>query len=89
MTTFDKINKAEHYNVHPSGVECIEVVEHHNFNVGNAIKYLWRCAHKGAHLDDLKKARYYVDREIQRVEKDSKSRAEKPCGCETLYCRHD
>ncbi len=63
----DNVNHPKHYNSHPSGVECITVVEHMNFNVGNAIKYLWRSDHKNG-LEDLKKARWYVDREIQRLE---------------------
>jgi len=40
-----------------------------NFNVGNAVKYLWRAGSKGDALEDLKKARWYVDREIQRLGK--------------------
>lgn len=65
----DKINPS-HYRSHPSGVECIQVTEHFGFCVGNAIKYLWRCGQKNgeAALDDLKKARWYVDREISRLE---------------------
>jgi hypothetical protein len=39
-----------------------------SFNVGNAVKYLWRCDHKGNALEDLKKARFYVQREIERRE---------------------
>lgn len=65
----DLVNHPKHYTSHPSGVECITVTEHMNFNVGNAIKYLWRSDHK-AGLEDLKKARWYVDREIQRLEKE-------------------
>jgi hypothetical protein len=64
----DMVNHPPHYTVHPSGIECIEVVEHYNFNVGNAIKYLWRHGDKGDPLEDLKKARWYVDREVQRLE---------------------
>ena len=62
----DMVNKPPHYTAHPSGIECIEVTEHMSFNVGNAVKYLWRCDLKGKPLEDLKKARYYVDREIKR-----------------------
>jgi hypothetical protein len=65
----DAVNHPKHYNDHPSGVECITVVEHLTFNVGNAMKYLWRAGLKDAVLQDLKKARWYVDREIQRLEK--------------------
>jgi len=65
----EKVDHPKHYNSNPSGVECIDVVEHMNFNVGNAIKYLWRADEKGAPIEDLKKARWYIDREIQRREK--------------------
>lgn len=65
----DKINHPPHYTAHPLGVECIDITEHHNFNVGNAIKYLWRAGLKdgAAHTEDLKKAAWYVDREIKRT----------------------
>ncbi len=46
----EKVNHPAHYNDSPSGVECIEVVRHMNFNVGNAVKYLWRCGKKGGPL---------------------------------------
>jgi hypothetical protein len=62
----DMVNNPPHYTSHPSGVECIQVTEHMNFCVGNAIKYLWRADNKGATLEDLKKARWYLDREIAR-----------------------
>jgi len=64
----DKVNHPKHYTSHPSGVECITVVEHIGFNIGNAIKYLWRAGLKGDELEDLKKAKWYVEREIQRRE---------------------
>lgn len=64
----DVVNHPAHYTQHPSGVECIQVTEHMNFCLGNAVKYIWRHALKGG-LEDLKKARWYVDREIQRLEK--------------------
>ena len=70
MTTIDPVNHPKHYTADPSGVECIDVVEHRTFNVGNAMKYLWRAGLKGDHVEDLKKARWYVDREIQRLEKE-------------------
>ena len=60
----DPVNHPPHYNAHPSGVECITVVEHMGFNVGNAVKYLWRADETGNALEDLKKARWYVEREI-------------------------
>jgi hypothetical protein len=67
-TAHDPVNHPRHYTVHPSGVECITVVEHMSFNVGNAIKYLWRADHKNG-LEDLKKAAWYVQREIERLSK--------------------
>jgi hypothetical protein len=63
----DPVNHPKHYTSHPSGVECIEITEHLNFNIGNAIKYLWRAGLKGEQIEDLRKARWYVDREIARI----------------------
>ena len=57
-----------HYRSHPSGVECIEITRHMNFNIGNAIKYLWRHGQKANAVEDLKKARWYLDDEIKRLE---------------------
>lgn len=68
----DPVDHPPHYTASPSGVECIDVVEHMPFNVGNAVKYLWRAGLKGDELEDLKKARWYVDREIQRREKSAR-----------------
>lgn len=64
----DMINHPPHYKSHPSGVECIQITEHMNFCLGNAFKYIWRAAEKGSQLEDLKKARWYLDREIERLE---------------------
>ena len=64
----DAINPS-HYKDHPSGVECIDVTEHMNFNLGNAVKYIWRAGMKDDIVQDLEKARWYVDREIQRLTK--------------------
>lgn len=63
----DPVNHPTHYTSHPSGVECIEITEHLNFCIGNAIKYLWRAGLKGEQVEDLRKARWYVDREIARI----------------------
>lgn len=62
----DIVNHPKHYTSHPSGVECIQVVEHMGFNLGNAMKYLWRADLKGDAIEDLKKAQWYVTRELQR-----------------------
>lgn len=66
MAEHDPVNHPKHYTSHPSGVECITVTEHMSFNVGNAIKYLWRADEKGAPIEDLRKAAWYVEREIAR-----------------------
>lgn len=63
----DPVNHPKHYTAHPSGVECIEITEHFNFNKGNAIKYIWRSSDKGKEVEDLRKARWYIDREIARI----------------------
>jgi len=62
----DPVNNPKHYTSHPSGIECIQVTEHMGFNLGNAIKYIWRADLKGDALQDLEKARWYIEREIQR-----------------------
>lgn len=65
----DPVNRPSHYTSHPSGVEAITVCEHMSFNVGNAMKYLWRADLKGNTIEDLKKAAWYINREIQKREK--------------------
>jgi len=66
----DPVNNPVHYTSDPSGVECIEITRHRNFNIGNAIKYLWRAGLKdeAAHVQDLKKAVWYIQDEIKRLE---------------------
>lgn len=64
----DNVNHPKHYTEHPSGVECIQITEHMNFCIGNAVKYLWRAGLKhDDSLEDLRKARWYIEREIQRI----------------------
>lgn len=62
----ESVNHPSHYTAHPSGIECIDVVERLPFNLGNAIKYLWRAGLKGDRSEDLKKARWYIARELAR-----------------------
>lgn len=64
----DAVNHPKHYNQHPSGVECITITEHMPFNLGNAIKYIWRAEYKNG-IEDLKKAIFYLNREIDRITK--------------------
>ena len=68
----DNVNHPKHYTEHPSGVECIEITEHMGFCLGNAVKYIWRASLKGKEVEDLRKARWYIDREISRLIKEQK-----------------
>lgn len=61
------VNHPSHYTSHPSGVECITVTRHMSFNLGNAVKYLWRAALKGNQIQDLEKAVFYINDEIERL----------------------
>ncbi len=67
----DMVNRPPHYTAHPSGVECITITEHMGFNLGNAIKYVWRADLKDKALEDLKKAVWYIEREIAKRERES------------------
>jgi tRNA U34 2-thiouridine synthase MnmA/TrmU len=62
----DAVNHPSHYTSHPSGVECITVTEHMGFNLGNATKYIWRADLKTNAIEDLRKAAWYINREIER-----------------------
>ncbi|MCY0941892.1 DUF3310 domain-containing protein [Streptomyces antarcticus] len=66
------VDHPSHYTWLPDGLEVIDLTEHLNFSRGNAVKYLCRAGHKGAatELEDLKKARWYIDREIRRISKE-------------------
>lgn len=64
----DPVSRPWHYTTHPSGIECIQVTEHFGFCIGNAIKYLWRAGLKGDAVEDLRKAAWYIEREIKRRE---------------------
>ena len=69
LTDEDLVNNPGHYADGPvPGIECIEVTRWFNFACGNAIKYIWRHDYKGNPLQDLKKARWYLDDEIARLE---------------------
>jgi hypothetical protein len=63
--THDPVDHPSHYTSHPSGIECIEVTRHMGFNLGNAIKYIWRARSKGG-IEDLRKAIWYITDEISR-----------------------
>lgn len=63
----DEVNNPDHYTSHPTGIEAIDVCEYMNFNLGNVIKYVWRAGKKGDAMTDLLKARWYINREIERL----------------------
>ena len=72
----DPVDHPAHYTSHPSGVECIDIAKWYDFCVGNAIKYIWRAGLKHSavlsddekQLEDLKKARWYLSKEIEELE---------------------
>lgn len=72
----DDVNHPKHYTSDPSGVECIQITRHRNFNIGNAFKYIWRLglkesAGKSAKektLQDIDKAIWYLQDERKRIE---------------------
>jgi hypothetical protein len=62
----DMVNNPPHYTKHPSGVECIEITRHMSYNLGNAIKYIWRADLKHDAIEDLEKAVFYLQDEINK-----------------------
>lgn len=86
----ETVNHPPHYNGSPAkclgcerGIECIDVVEHMGFNLGNAIKYVWRADLKGDAIEDLRKAAWYIQREIEKRERvksndDARKKAQSP-----------
>lgn len=67
--TNQEVAHPRHYMSHPSGIECIEITRHMNFNLGCAIKYIWRAGLKGKQIEDLRKAAWYIQDEIERLER--------------------
>jgi hypothetical protein len=66
----DHVNHPKHYTSNGSGIEAIQVTEWFNFCLGNAIKYIWRAGLKNANaIQDLKKSIWYLQREIERLER--------------------
>jgi hypothetical protein len=61
----DPVNP-DHYRRHPSGIEAIQITEHMSFPLGSAMKYIWRADLKNDAIEDLRKAIWYLEREIQR-----------------------
>lgn len=72
--TYEFIDHPPHYNSHPSGVECIDIIEHMPYNIGAAMKYLWRVGLKPGQdfEEELNKAIWYTRREIERLKNENK-----------------
>lgn len=74
----NRVNHPDYYNSHPSGIECIDIIRHYCFDIGNAIKYLWRAGLKKEiglderqkEIEDLKKAIWYIKDRIKQLEDD-------------------
>lgn len=64
----DEVDHPAHYN--QGNIEVIDAIEDWGlgFHDGNCVKYVARAKHKGTELQDLKKARWYLDRRIQQME---------------------
>ena len=69
ILSHDNVNKPSHYCSHPSRIECIEITRHHDFAIGNAIKYLWRAGLKDSEneVQDLEKAIFYIKDKINQI----------------------
>jgi hypothetical protein len=65
------VNHPKHYNIHPAGIECIDVIEHMTANITFTIKHVWRAGLKEgeATLKDIDKALWYLNRERERLVK--------------------
>lgn len=67
--SYDPVEHPEHYNTHPSGIACIEIIRWWPCNISNAMKYLWRAGKKGESLEsalqDLDKASWYINDELR------------------------
>ena len=83
----NNVDHPAHYNSHPSGIECIEIVRHYPFNVGNAIKYLWRAVLKKdmsmddneKEIEDLEKAIWYINDRIKYLNEVNSRRSSANC----------
>ena len=72
------VEHPQHYNSHPSGIECIEIARHMDFNLGNVLKYIWRHGQKNQDnedvlenaIEDLEKAAWYLNDEIRMLKRD-------------------
>lgn len=73
----DNINSPKHYTSHPSGVECIQIVEQYPYNIATAMAYLWRCEDKHSDPEeDIRKAIWHLEREIFKRKKATNKKKE-------------
>ncbi len=102
----DNVNHPPHYNSRDiyktcdcgasTHIECIDITRNFNFNLGNALKYIWRADYKDRTIEDLKKAVWYINDEIRQREKqvefdnqsDDAERKEK-LSCRSCFLRFD
>jgi len=88
----EAVDHPPHYNQSPARclgcgrpIECIDVIEHMRCNIANAVKYLWRADHKhSSPVEDLKKAKWYVSREIERVEREEHRSKDSKVQCQDI-----
>jgi len=93
MKKYDNVNHPKHYTSHPSGIECIQITRHYDFDIGNAMKYLWRNGLKVDHgrspiakqIEDLNKAIWYIKDEIKQLEKQQSKKLNKKLKKRTTY----
>lgn len=77
----DNVNHPSHYNSHPSGIECIDIIRYYPFNIGSAIKYLWRAGLKkdlsmndvDKEIEDLEKAIWCINDRINQLKNENNS----------------
>lgn len=83
MKEKESVNHPKHYNSHPSGVECIDIIRHYCYDIGAAIKYLWRAGLKteegmtdrDKEIEDLRKAIWYINDRIRQLQTESSNDA--------------
>lgn len=68
---YEYVEHPPHYQKHPAGIECIAIIQHFSFNIGTAVKHLWRAGLKpnADSIEDLRKSIQYIEFEIKRLEK--------------------
>ena len=83
MKEKESVNHPKHYNSHPSGVECIDIIRYYCYDIGAAIKYLWRAGLKteegmtdrDKEIEDLRKAIWYINDRIRQLQTESSNDA--------------